>query len=660
MNYTPEFLLWLSLSFSIMLFGVWFAYLYSKDKDKRKLMFSIAFFTNTIGLMHFLMEMVGYPIGEEKIFHTVYLWGGLVFLIAIFIAVNEYIIGVKDFDKVFRIFLLISICSLTIVVIPFDITEFILGIRRFIGLEILMAGIYQLYRTRSLPILLFVSALICFVIFSITILVDMRGYLSIFAAYMAHFFILLTVIVSYKEEATEGIQSYFSLKKKLQSTKKALQESEERYRVIVENTDDLIMLTKPDGTISYMSPSCKDVLGSPPESLINTKLWDSYPFYPDDVDRAKEIHYKALEGESGRNYEYRILSKDGEIKWVSHSWSPIVEDGKLKMVVSVIRDVTEKKKMEEELTLKIEELEKAEKASLNIMEDLQETIEELERAKKEVMEKNKQLEEAMEELQMINRELNVAREQLATLNKTLEEKVKQRTQEVEKLLKQKDEFIHQLGHDLKTPLTPLTTLLPIIRKKVDDPELQELLDTAIQSVNYMKNLVTKTLQLAKLNSPNLQFKLEDVKLREEVNEVLERNQNLFMEHNIAVENLVDENLIVKADKLRLSELLDNLISNAVKYSPNGGKVTIKAEDIGGEVKVSIQDTGMGMSREQLEHIFDEFYKADSSRHDFESSGLGLPICKRIVERHGGRIWAESPGHGKGSIFYFTLPNSAKQ
>jgi len=294
------------------------------------------------------------------------------------------------------------------------------------------------------------------------------------------------------------------------------------------------------------------------------------------------------------------------------------------------------------------------------MEDLQETIEELERTKEEVMEKNKQLEEAMEELQMINRELNVAREQLATLNKTLEEKVKQRTQEVEKLLKQKDEFIHQLGHDLKTPLTPLTTLLPIIRKKVDDPKLQELLDTTIQSVNYMKNLVIKTLQLARLNSPNLQFKLEDVKLREEVNEVLERNQSLFMEHNIVVENLVDENLIVKADKLRLSELLDNLISNAVKYSPNGGKVTIKAEDIGGEVKVSIQDTGMGMSREQLEHIFDEFYKADSSRHDFESSGLGLPICKKIVERHGGRIWAESPGLGRGSIFYFTLPNSAKQ
>jgi len=66
-------------------------------------------------------------------------------------------------------------------------------------------------------------------------------------------------------------------------------------------------------------------------------------------------------------------------------------------------------------------------------------------------------------------------------------------------------------------------------------------------------------------------------------------------------------------------------------------------------------SGIGMTNEHLEHVFDEFYKADSSRHDFDSSGLGMPICKRIVERHGGKIWAESKGPGKGSTFYFTIP-----
>ena len=245
------------------------------------------------------------------------------------------------------------------------------------------------------------------------------------------------------------------------------------------------------------------------------------------------------------------------------------------------------------------------------------------------------------------------------LNKTLEDKVRERTREVEKLLEQKDGFVHQLGHDLKTPLTPLTTLLPIIRKRVDDPKTQELLDTVIQSSLYMKNLVTKTLQLARLNSPTTQLHIEETNLLEEINKVIERNKTVFQEHNIEVENLISEDILVKADKLRLNELLDNLISNAVKYSPNGGKIKIKAEKENDEIKVAVEDEGMGMTKEQLEHIFDEFYKADPSRHDFESSGLGLPICKKIVEKHGGRIWAESQGIGKGSIFYFTLP-PAKQ
>ena len=105
----------------------------------------------------------------------------------------------------------------------------------------------------------------------------------------------------------------------------------------------------------------------------------------------------------------------------------------------------------------------------------------------------------------------------------------------------------------------------------------------------------------------------------------------------------------------MNELLDNIINNAIKYTPGGGKITVKARKLNGEVEVSIHDTGIGMTKEQIKHIFEEFYKADKSRHDVDSSGLGLSICKKIVEGHGGRIWAESPGLGKGSTFYFTLP-----
>jgi signal transduction histidine kinase len=84
---------------------------------------------------------------------------------------------------------------------------------------------------------------------------------------------------------------------------------------------------------------------------------------------------------------------------------------------------------------------------------------------------------------------------------------------------------------------------------------------------------------------------------------------------------------------------------------------INAKQDDTSVVVSIKDTGIGMSDQQLKKIFNEFYKADSSRHDFDSSGLGLSICKRIVEKHNGKIWAESEGLGKGSTFYFTVPKS---
>jgi signal transduction histidine kinase len=113
--------------------------------------------------------------------------------------------------------------------------------------------------------------------------------------------------------------------------------------------------------------------------------------------------------------------------------------------------------------------------------------------------------------------------------------------------------------------------------------------------------------------------------------------------------------MVEADVLRLNEVFNNLITNAVKYSKkNGGKITIDADEGKENVTVSIQDAGIGMTKQQISHIFDEFYKADESRHELDSSGLGLSIAKKIINKHGGRIWAESPGPGKGTTFFFTL------
>jgi len=226
---------------------------------------------------------------------------------------------------------------------------------------------------------------------------------------------------------------------------------------------------------------------------------------------------------------------------------------------------------------------------------------------------------------------------------------------LENLLKQKDEFIGQLGHDLKNPLQPLVALLPIVIENEKDPKNKEALQIMHSNVDYMKNLILKTLQLAKLRSSDVKFDFEKLNLAEESKSVIEMQKELFEEKNIDIENKIVKDIFVKADKLRLAELFNNLVTNAVKYiGKDGGKITLDAKQDNDIVTVSISDTGLGMTQDTIKRIFDEFFRADKSIKKEDSVGLGLSICKRIVEKHGGKIWADSPGVGKGSTIYFTF------
>lgn len=247
-------------------------------------------------------------------------------------------------------------------------------------------------------------------------------------------------------------------------------------------------------------------------------------------------------------------------------------------------------------------------------------------------------------------DLKLSRDKIEKYNKTLK-----------KLLSQKDEFIGQLGHDLKNPLTPLVGLLPIISEQEKDPKLKEHLRVISNNVDYMRDLIFNTLQLAKLRSSNVKFDIKNVNLYEEIDNALDRQQSFLKENKINVENLINNDIFVKADKLRLGELMNNLITNAVKYkSKDSGYITLDAMKDKDFITVSVKDNGIGMTQEQLNQIFDEFYRADKSMDEMDSTGLGLSICKRIVDKHGGRIWAKSPGKGLGTTFFFTLkPGNVK-
>ncbi|MBN2603863.1 MAG: PAS domain S-box protein [Candidatus Thermoplasmatota archaeon] len=243
--------------------------------------------------------------------------------------------------------------------------------------------------------------------------------------------------------------------------------------------------------------------------------------------------------------------------------------------------------------------------------------------------------------------------------KKMEKELLTRNEEIEKLLNQKDEFINQLGHDLKHPLMPLMNLIPLIEKEENCPNKKEIFEILNRNVSYLRNLVVKTVELASLNSSKIKLNFENTNLFEEINKVITKNKFLFEEKKINVINNVTKDIYVMADKLRLEELIENILNNSMKYSKENenGMVTIDALDDKDSILVKVKDNGLGMTQIQLDRIFDEFYKADSSRHDFSSSGLGMSICKRIVEKHGGKIWAESDGLGEGAAFYFTLPRS---
>ncbi|MBS3778054.1 MAG: HAMP domain-containing histidine kinase [Candidatus Thermoplasmatota archaeon] len=177
-----------------------------------------------------------------------------------------------------------------------------------------------------------------------------------------------------------------------------------------------------------------------------------------------------------------------------------------------------------------------------------------------------------------------------------------------------------------------------------------------RNVYYMKNLVKKTLDLARLNSPNTSFDFELLSLHDLVNHMIEKNASFFKENNVIFLNHIPKDMMVYADEIQLFEVLDNLMNNSVKYKKDDSvNIIFSAKKHNGEITISVTDDGIGMNKNQIENVFDEFYKADQSRHDFDSSGLGLPICKRIIEKHGGMIWIDSNGLGKGSPDYFTLP-----
>jgi signal transduction histidine kinase len=264
-----------------------------------------------------------------------------------------------------------------------------------------------------------------------------------------------------------------------------------------------------------------------------------------------------------------------------------------------------------------------------------------------------------EKTEELTEKLRKTEQELIELKGTLEQKVIERTVEVNRLLKDKIRFIDNLSHDLGTPLTPIITLLPIIKKEISDQKTKEMIDTCLRNAEYLKRVVNNARELAEIGSIDLFLKKEN--LNEIINEMNDKYKDIFRSCNIEIENRISTDVFIKTEKNRLMQIFDHITSNAVNSMlDKGGKLIFDSRAVNKNnesfVQVSVTDTGTGLTRDQIDHIFNEFYKTDDSRHKLDSTGLGLTICKTIIEKHGGKIWADSHGKGAGTTIYFTVPS----
>ncbi len=229
-----------------------------------------------------------------------------------------------------------------------------------------------------------------------------------------------------------------------------------------------------------------------------------------------------------------------------------------------------------------------------------------------------------------------------------------RQREVENL---RSTFLSMLGHQLQTPISIMkgyTSTLSRSDGKWDEATMRQGLQVIEDECDRLSRIVKRLLLASRIESGTLSPNREPLNVRSLLNKVARRFQGLSDRHELAVQ--VERNTpVVNADADLMEEVLGNLIDNAVKYSPDGGVITVIAAPRDGAVAVGVADTGIGIPRRELDSIFERFHRVDSDTvQAVRGIGLGLFICKYIIEAHGGDIWVESE-LGKGSQFTFTLP-----
>jgi two-component system, chemotaxis family, CheB/CheR fusion protein len=221
----------------------------------------------------------------------------------------------------------------------------------------------------------------------------------------------------------------------------------------------------------------------------------------------------------------------------------------------------------------------------------------------------------------------------------------------------KDRFLAVLSHELRNPLASIDSAAALLRApSIPQKDRDEAADVVKRQAGAMKSLLDELLDVSRLKLGRLELRRQPVALKTVVDSALESTRSMLSAagHRLKVE-LPPEDVVLDADALRLSQVLSNLVTNAIKYTPAGGTVTLAAAIDAGDVVISVKDTGAGIDPAQIERIFEMFAQVQPGPDRSHGLGIGLALVKNIVELHGGQVSASSPGVGRGSEFVVRLP-----
>ncbi len=275
----------------------------------------------------------------------------------------------------------------------------------------------------------------------------------------------------------------------------------------------------------------------------------------------------------------------------------------------------------------------------------------------------------------MTRQLRVSRQRIDAWNRELEAKVASRTKELEEkhqelevayealktLDKAKDDFLSLVSHELRTPLSSVLLYSEMLLDGMDDSiqTRQEFLSIIVDNCRRLTRLINDVLDLSKIEAGRMPFKLIEIDIAEILAETISGlKPTIDAKKLVYSAEKVEYGLKLWGDHDRVIQVLTNVISNAVKFTPEGGSISVSLRKRGRQGLIAITDTGKGINQEDIPKVFDRFSHIESIEHHSEGSGLGMTISKSIIERLGGEIWIESE-LSKGTTVFFTLPRSGR-